>query len=145
MAIQTITYNNKVDLNTTSVADINKVKASDLNEIKSVVNNNATEITNIQNKMCKTLWTGSFTNGTIAVPEISNYTLIAIYVDNVMMLGNQYYGGNSLVAYAQLTTATYAYRYTYSATNETLTTDSNNRGATNGSTNLTITKIVGII
>lgn len=44
MAIQNITYADKVDLNTTAVADINKVNASDLNEIKRVVNNNATEM-----------------------------------------------------------------------------------------------------
>lgn len=35
-----ITYDDKVDLNTTQVADINKVKASDMNEIKETVNNN---------------------------------------------------------------------------------------------------------
>lgn len=45
MAVSTIGYTNKVDLNTTTVADINKVKAADMNEIKSVVNNNATELT----------------------------------------------------------------------------------------------------
>lgn len=38
-----ITYDNKVDLNTTQVADINKVKASDMNEIKNVVNENYME------------------------------------------------------------------------------------------------------
>lgn len=136
--METISYSNKVDLNTTSVADINKVKASDLNEIKSVVNNNA-------NFIGKTLWEGSFSSGTITVSEISDYKLIAIYVDNVMMLGNQYYGGTTFATYAQLTTSTYAYRYTYNATNETLTIDSNNKGATNGTSSLTITKIVGLI
>jgi microcystin-dependent protein len=35
-----ITYDDKVDLNTTQVADINKVKASDMNEIKETVNVN---------------------------------------------------------------------------------------------------------
>lgn len=45
MAIQKITYTNKVAINTdSSVPDINKCKADDLNEIKSVVNNNADEI-----------------------------------------------------------------------------------------------------
>lgn len=44
MAIQNITYTDKVDLDETQIADINKVKASDLNEIKTVVNNNATEM-----------------------------------------------------------------------------------------------------
>lgn len=70
MAVQTISYTNKVDLNTTSVADINKVNASDLNEIKSVVNNNAneitsntTEITNIKNGL-------QFIHGTIT-PTVS--------------------------------------------------------------------------
>ena len=41
-----ITYDNKVDLNTTQVADINKVKASDMNEIKNVVNENDIEFQN---------------------------------------------------------------------------------------------------
>lgn len=50
MAIQKITYTNKVAINTdTSVPDINKCKADDLNEIKSVVNNNADEIPSIDN------------------------------------------------------------------------------------------------
>lgn len=45
MAVQTITYQNKVALNENpNVADINKVKDSDMNEIKSVVNNNANEL-----------------------------------------------------------------------------------------------------
>lgn len=35
-----ITYTNKVDLTTSSVAAINKVVAADMNEIKSVVNDN---------------------------------------------------------------------------------------------------------
>lgn len=56
MAIQTITYDDKVALNeNSSVAEINKVTDNNMNEIKSVVNNNATEtstnttnITNLQ-------------------------------------------------------------------------------------------------
>lgn len=48
MAIQTITYTDKVDLNTdSSIAAINKVVAADMNEIKSVVNNNASELSGI--------------------------------------------------------------------------------------------------
>lgn len=47
MAVQTITYNNKVTLNeNTSVADVNKCKAGDMNEIKAVVNNNAGVLSN---------------------------------------------------------------------------------------------------
>ena len=44
MAIQTITYDDKVALNeNSSVAEINKVTDDNMNEIKSVVNNNASE------------------------------------------------------------------------------------------------------
>jgi hypothetical protein len=56
MAIQTITYDDKVALNENpGVAEINKVTDDNMNEIKSVVNNNASEtstnttkITNLQ-------------------------------------------------------------------------------------------------
>ena len=44
MALRKITFNDKTDLNTTSVPDANKVKASDLNEIKSVINDNVDNI-----------------------------------------------------------------------------------------------------
>lgn len=48
MAVQTITYANKTALNENpDVAAVNKCQAADLNEIKSVVNNNATELSNV--------------------------------------------------------------------------------------------------
>ena len=48
MAIQNITYDNKTALNQNNdIPNINKVTASDMNEIKSVVNNNATELSNL--------------------------------------------------------------------------------------------------
>lgn len=51
MAISNINYDTKVALYENSgIADINKVKADDMNEIKSVVNNNATELTNLDEK-----------------------------------------------------------------------------------------------
>ena len=54
MAVQNITYIDKVDLNETETADINKVQASDMNEIKSVVNSNATGLLGVQGTI---LWT----------------------------------------------------------------------------------------
>lgn len=41
MAINTISYDNKSDINTSTTPIQNKVTASDLNEIKSIVNSNA--------------------------------------------------------------------------------------------------------
>ena len=72
----TIEYNDKVDLNTTSVANINKVSASDLNEIKGVVNNNSVIL---QNTLGNKLWenanpTASFSAQTITLSEsLANY------------------------------------------------------------------------
>ena len=52
MAIQNITYDNKVALNTNpDIADTNKVTDSDMNMIKSVVNNNASETTTNANNI----------------------------------------------------------------------------------------------
>ena len=137
MAFQTITYDNKVDLNTTQVADINKVNASDMNEIKTSVNGLASHIG-------KTLWEGSFATGNLTVSGISDYELILIYVGGVAMIGNQRYGGTSFRTYNSATISHYSYRFTYDATNEKLTTDTNNPGATDGTNQQTITKIVGV-
>ncbi len=87
MAVQTITYTNKVDLNTTAVADINKVNASDLNEIKTVVNNNATALEKTQGTI---LWTNpsptsSFGAQTITLSS-SDYDVLEIYC--AMQTGN---------------------------------------------------------
>ena len=70
MAIQTISYANKTALNTnTGVADTNKVNAADMNEIKAVVNNNASELTNVQTKA-------------------TDLTPVVLYQDNTGTTGN---------------------------------------------------------
>lgn len=71
MATQTIQYQNKVALNENAeIADINKCNASDLNEIKSVVNNNANELNNTNDKFNNVmLWEGS------ELPAGKTYTL----------------------------------------------------------------------
>lgn len=137
MALQTITYTDKVDLNTTSVADINKVNASDLNEIKSVVNNNADIIG-------KTLWEGSFSTGTLTVPDLNKYTMICVFSANVLMIGNQYYGGTIFRLYRNVTMTSWGYRFDYNATNNTLSTSTDNPGASDGTNQLTINKIIGV-
>ena len=82
MAINTITYSNKVTLNeNTSVADVNKCKAADMNEIKNVVNANATLLGNLQ--MVK-LWenenpTSSFAAQTITLSSADYDYLIWFY------------------------------------------------------------------
>lgn len=92
----------------------------------------------------KLLWTGNFATGSITVPDISKYTLIAINVAGVLCLGNQQYGGCVFTKYHTLETTAYGYRYTYDSTNETLTVDDLNTGATDGTNRQTVTEIYGI-
>lgn len=92
----------------------------------------------------KTLWEGSFSSGTISVPNLSEYTMICVLAGGLLMVGNQSYGGMVFRAWRSETTIAYVYRYTYNATNETLTIDNDNRGATDGTNNVAITKIIGV-
>lgn len=81
MAVQTITYSNKSNLNVNSqVPDINKINDTDMNQIKSVVNNNASILGGIEGTL---LWTNSnptndFTPQTITLSS-SNYDMLEIY------------------------------------------------------------------
>ena len=49
MAINTITYADKRDINTSATPSTNKVSAADMNEIKSIVNTNATLVGDLSN------------------------------------------------------------------------------------------------
>ena len=90
----TIEYDEKVDLNTTSVANINKVSASDLNEIKGVVNNNSVIL---QNTLGKSLWenpnpTASFSAQTITLSEsLANYSCYEIIFRQNKNVNNERY------------------------------------------------------
>ena len=77
MALSTITYSNKSDINNnSSVPATNKVQASDMNEIKTVVNAGITQTNNLTGKV---LWTNSsptadFASQTINLSEsLDNY------------------------------------------------------------------------
>lgn len=171
MAIQNISYADKTDLNTTSVPVSNKVRATDMNEIKSVVNNNATETsTNTSNigtmanltttekgslvgalnevngglgNLCKLLWTGSFSSGGIHINGLSKYTIIGCVIDGVMCIGFKTWGLGGFVMYDSYALGYRAYRLSNSGDN--LTIDSGNRGGSDGTNNLPITAIYGIL
>ena len=90
--------------------------------ILDLINENKNDINKLDNKLLKIgklLWTGNFTTGSITVPDISKYTLIAINVAGVLCLGTQLYGGCSFTRFNTLETTSYGYRYTYDSTNET--------------------------
>lgn len=84
MAVQTITYDDKVYINQNSnIPDINKCNNTDMNEIKSVVNNNATELdTSVSNLSGQLLWTNpsptsSFSAQTVNLNS-SNYDMYEV-------------------------------------------------------------------
>lgn len=86
MAVNTITYANKVNLNENSgIAEINKITDANMNEIKSVVNNNATELSNLKPVL---LWTNpnptsSFASQTITLSSNDYDMLKVIYLYNL--------------------------------------------------------------
>ena len=112
--------------------------------VKEYVDNEVDAVQTNLNKIGKTLWTGSFSTGTLTVPNLNEYTMICVYVNNVMMVGNQYYGGTAFRLYRGVGIVNWGYRFTYSSTNNTLKTDTDNPGASDGTNQLTITKIIGI-
>lgn len=118
------------------------VTANNLNEMQNTLNDNISD--NFQSNG-KILWEGTFSTGELTVTGISNYSLIGIYVENVLMIGNQLYGGLAFRTYKATTISMYGYRFTYDSANEVLRTDTDNPGASNGSSQLTITKIIGIV
>ena len=111
---------------------------NNLNEMQNIINGNI-------NRMGKLLWEGTFSSGSLQVSGISDYTMIAVLIDGTVLgFGSQRYGGCSFTQYATAGIASYGYRYNYNATTETLSTDSQQTGATNGTNIVPITKIYGI-
>lgn len=101
----TIEYNDKVDLNTTSVANINKINASDLNEIKGVVNNNSVIL---QNTLGNKLWenqnpSASFPSQTITLSEsLANYSCYEIIFRQSKSAGRMLTSGKIPVGYGTI-------------------------------------------
>ena len=100
------------------------------------------------------LWSGSFSGtGTIDVPNLSDYLVIAVQNDtSVLVIGNSFTGNGALGIYGQAQIGEFAYRFDNSVANK-LTVDVNNRGIiyyNGGSTAYggswcTITKIYGLV
>lgn len=132
--------NDLADNLNTSIGDLTELETTDKANVVNAINENVNNLS----KFGKTLWEGSFSTGTLTIPHLNEYSVICIWTSNLMMIGNQYYGGGVLRAYRGTAIGTWGYRFTYDATNNTLTTDTDNPGASNGTDQLTIRKIVGV-
>lgn len=143
MAVQTITYDNKVALNTNpDIANVNKVQDSDMNEIKSVVNNNASETQNLQNNRISDLIQVGLTTNPFSVQantltQIPFNTVTAQIGTNLSLSnGKIVVGGNGLSGKIKITfctfgstTTTLDYCYAYIYKNSTETADMYNAGS----------------
>lgn len=96
MAIQTITYANKVAINqNVDIPETNKVTDADMNEIKSVVNNNATNIGDLSN--LETLDKSSLVGAMNSIMEIGNNgngTYIKYFNGLLICFNNLQYSAN---------------------------------------------------
>ena len=142
-----ITYANKTTLNPQpSIADENKVTAADMNEIKSAVNDNDERINentiSIEN-IGKKLWGGSFTSGSITVDGLSDYTVFIFVLDpTVYCIGSKTWGIGGIGTYASYSTQIYNYRF--GGSGDTLTINNENRGGSNGTSNVAVRAIYGL-
>ena len=93
----------------------------------------------------KKLWSGSFTEGTITVPGLSKYKVFIMSVGGVACIGNVSYGIGGAVGYGIFTIQAYGYRFTPDISLETLTIDSLNKGGSNGTGNVAVTDIYGLL
>lgn len=134
-----ITFNNKTTLNSQpDIANENKVTASDMNEIKTAHNDTDNNV----NRIGKLLWEGSFTSGSITIDGLSDYTIIIAIVGGATCIGGLNYGSGGAGGYGSYTTSIYNYRF--GVNSNTLTIDNINRGGSDGTQNVAVTKIYGL-
>ena len=122
-----ITSNNEADIITESAYNATTNKIATMLDI---------------NKFGKLLWTGSFTTGTISVPGLSNYQLIAVSVGGLLCVGSKSFGGNSFCTYGGYSIQHYAYRFTVGQ--DSLSINNIDVGGSDGTQNVAVTGIYGI-
>lgn len=111
--------------------------------VRDTDGNNEVNILDKINKLGKQLWSGNFSSGSINVPGLNDYYIIAVELSNgVICVGKKFYGVGGYVGYAEYNIYTCGYRF--NASGETLTIDNENKGGSDGNTNLAIINIYGI-
>ena len=66
-------------------------------------------------------------------------------VGGVVCIGNCSYGIGGLVDYGGLSISTYGYRFSFNLSLETLTIDAINKGGSDGTGNVAVTDIYGLL
>lgn len=129
---------NAIDENTNNIGDITTLETTDKTNLVNAINENTENISGFG----KLLWEGSFTTGSITINGLSDYTTIIAIVGGATCIGSLNYGSGGAGGYGTYATSTYNYRFGVSG--DTLTIDNVNRGGSNGTTNVAVTKIYGL-
>lgn len=119
--------------------------AANMNDLEERIDAGFTELTGNLGAIGKKLWTGSFTSGTITVSGLSKYVVFVVRVGGVVCIGNINYGAGGYVTYGGHAISTNGYRFTADVSKETLTIDSVNTGGSDGSKNVEVTAIYGLL
>ena len=103
-----------------------------------------TQLNNSLNSLDKYLWSGSFSSGSITIDGLENYRLISVILEGgVPCIGTKSYGHGAIVQYGGYGINHYAYRFETSG--NTLTINDVNKGGTDGTKNMPVVQIYGII
>ena len=163
MSINTITYSDKSDINTTATPTTNKITADDMNEIKSVVNSNAnltgdistlspsaTDVVSAINSIAtKTLpivlFVGNATNNCTLNDSYTNYSRIDVYTNAGYTSFLPDKSNSCLISSVAYTDQLYQVyeQFLFSGTSVTKQYSGNYYGGTNHTQNATIYKIIG--
>lgn len=79
------------------------------------------------------------------MPGLTDYVVFIVRVGGVTCIGNINYGVGGYVMYGGHAINTYGYRFTSDVSKETLTIDSLNTGGSDGSKNVDVTAIYGLL
>ena len=90
------------------------------------------------------LWSGSFSSGSITIDGLENYRLISVILEGgIPCIGTKSYGHGAIVAYGGYGINHYAYRFGTSG--NTLTINDVDKGGSDGTKNLPVVQIYGVL
>ena len=98
----------------------------------------------LNGKLSKLLWKGTFTNGSITVPNFSKYRYFLVNVNGVICYGNRNYGIGGYLEYGSYAVRFYGYRFSVKENSDIVSITDLEKGGSNGQENVPITEIYGV-
>lgn len=125
----------------TTKADLMATKATGyVPDAKAV----ADAVSEVNGKLSKLLWKGTFTNGSITVPNFSKYRYFLVNVNGVICYGNRNYGIGGYLEYGSYAVRFYGYRFSVKENSDIVSITDLEKGGSNGQENVPITEIYGV-